>query len=128
MKQRFILLAGVLLASAWLTQTAAQTINSGIQGVVVAVRATPIPQPAMTGVPVPGATILIYQTFSGIPAGSAVSDQSGQFQVALPPGDYLVVPTSTSVLVRGSSVRATVFPGEYTEVTVGYVVGSPAIR
>ena len=52
------------------------------------------------------------------------SGEDGRFEVALPPGEYLIVPApGGDPFPNGQPVAATVVPGEYTDVVIDYDSG-----
>jgi hypothetical protein len=51
------------------------------------------------------------------------TDEDGRFRVALPPGEYILHPESPNVMPFAGEQTFTVFPGEFTQITVHYDSG-----
>jgi hypothetical protein len=73
------------------------------------------PIPATIDVTAPGGEIVT----------TVSSGDDGRFQVALPPGDYVILPrpAPSFALSAGAPQQVTVRDGEWTEITVDYDTG-----
>ena len=79
--------------------------------------------------PTPNITIAAHKGDSrGEILGTATSDATGRFQIDLPPGNYTLVPNIPPDFAFGAvpasgavSASATVEPGRYVHVTVGFM-------
>jgi hypothetical protein len=77
--------------------------------------------------PVPHVTIEVHQgDTTGAVMATVTSGAKGMFKIDLPPGDYTIVPTknprASQAIVPAS---ATVEPGKYARVTVGFSISGP---
>lgn len=100
---------------------------SGIQGVAIEGPITPVERPG-----VPNTRPLAYAIITVQPAGGGAeiarqqADASGQFQIALNPGTYLIVPLPPqpgSFYPRGIPQTVTVPAGQFVNVTAQYDTG-----
>jgi hypothetical protein len=96
--------------------------DSGIKGLVTIGPISPVEHQAEPNLRPYSATIMI-QRANGTAAATVSSGQDGRFSVALPPGDYVVVPQNGSPLPRAESQQVTVDPHQFTEVEIQYDSG-----
>jgi Carboxypeptidase regulatory-like domain len=77
--------------------------------------------------PVPRVTIEVHQgDRTGTVVATVTSDAKGRFKVDLPPGDYTIVPTKNPRANQAVvPAAATVKPGTYARVTVGFSISGP---
>lgn len=102
-------------------------LTSGIRGVAMAGPIFPVERPGQVNErPLPFAIITVQPAGGGPEIARQQADASGQFQIALGPGSYLIVPLPPqpgSFLPRGIPQSVVVNPGQYTQVTVHYDTG-----
>lgn len=96
--------------------------SSGIRGKVLLGPACPGPIVASSPCPDEPVSILIRieSAATGEPMATVRSDSSGEFRIALPPGDYLLIPEpeQSGGFPHGGPVDVTVKPGEFSQVTL----------
>ena len=100
---------------------------SGIRGVAVEGPIMPIDQPGQTNSqPLPGAIITVQPAGGGPELARQQADAMGDFQIALDPGTYLIVPLPPqpgAPLPRGIPQEVTVPPNQVVDLTVDYDTG-----
>jgi hypothetical protein len=100
---------------------------SGIQGVAVEGPIAPVERPGVPNTrPLPGAIITVQPAGGGPEIARQQADASGQFQIPLAPGSYLIVPLPPppgAFFPRGTPQTVTVPAGVFVNVTVQYDTG-----
>jgi hypothetical protein len=100
--------------------------ESGIDLLVVIGPTTPIERQDEPGSDEPyAATIVIQERASGREVSRVESGEDGRARIALPPGDYTLVPLSPTpgAPPYAETQEVTVEAGRYTEVTIRYISG-----
>jgi hypothetical protein len=102
-------------------------LQTGIEGVAMVGPISPISVPGVPNSrPLPGAIIDVEPPTGGAVIAQARTDDSGRFQLSLPPGTYLLVPlppTPGRPFPRGTPETVTVPPGGFAQVVVNYFSG-----
>jgi hypothetical protein len=102
-------------------------IMSGIRGVALEGPIMPVDRPGQTNTqPLPAAIITVQPAGGGPELARQQADAMGQFQIALDPGTYLIVPLPPQPgqpLPRGMSQEVTIGPDQVVDVTVNYDTG-----
>jgi hypothetical protein len=102
-------------------------IQSGIDGAALIDRGLPTIYPGEpTSMPLAGAVISIEPAGGGAEVARVTADANGLFTIALPPGQYLLVPqppTPGSPYPRAGAQTVVVKAGQYAQVTVMYDSG-----
>jgi hypothetical protein len=97
-------------------------IAAGIAGVVMEGPISPVARPGEPDSrPVPSAIISVQPTGGGAEITRQTADSQGRFQIALPPGNYRVVPLPPNPgqpFPRGIPQDVTVEPGKVLELTL----------
>jgi hypothetical protein len=103
------------------------TIVSGIRGVALEGPIAPVERPGEpNSQPLPGAIITVQPAGGGPVLAQQQADATGNFQIALDPGSYLIVPLPPQpgdVFPRGTPQMVTVAPNQVADVTVNYDTG-----
>jgi hypothetical protein len=98
-------------------------LDSGIQGTVLLGPTCPVEiagaSPCVT--PYPG--VLVITDSEGREVARATAAADGTFRVALPPGDYVILPQSGNPFPAAQPVDVTVVPGGFVDVQVNYDTG-----
>jgi Prealbumin-like fold domain len=101
--------------------------TSGIQGIAVEGPISPVERPGVPNTrPLAGAIITVQPAGGGQEIARQATDANGQFQIALNPGTYLIVPLPPqpgAFLPRGTPQTVTVPAGAFVNVTVQYDTG-----
>jgi hypothetical protein len=135
--RRLVLLPVLLLISAALTGCdpgapppepgATQAGPSGIRGVVIQGPTCPIGDEPDPLNPVPcltpfSAELVILDDNNGV-AARVISGEDGLFEVALPPGDYVITPQGGQPFPMAQPLAVRVLVGEYADVEINYDTG-----
>ena len=87
----------------------------------------PVDRPGQTNTqPLPAAIITVQPAGGGPELARQQADAMGQFQIALDPGTYLIVPLPPQPgqpLPRGMPQEVTIGPDQVVDVTVNYDTG-----
>ena len=98
------------------------TITSGVRGVVLEGPIMPVSRPGVPNSrPLPGAIISVQPPGGGPEVARQTADAMGQFQIALAPGAYLIVPLPPEpgqVFPRGIPQEVIVPPGQVLDLTL----------
>ena len=101
--------------------------DSGIRGVAVEGPVQPVQQAGQTNTrPLAGAILTVQPAGGGAEVARATSDTEGNFEIALPPGTYRLVPlppTPGLPYPIGSPQTVTVATGVFLTLTVNYDTG-----
>ena len=118
-----LLLSAFCLLLTACAPTPTPALTSGVEGQVLIGPMCPVVQ---AGTPCPDqpyqATLVIEDTRRQ-PVAEVTTDAVGQFQVPLPPGDYVIVPQSPDGFTRAAELPVTVMANAYTQVTLTYDSG-----
>jgi len=101
--------------------------TSGIRGVAMEGPISPVERPGVPNTrPLPYAIITVKPASGGAEIARQQANANGRFQIALPPGTYLIVPLPPqpgSFFPRGMPQTVTVPPGVFVNLTVQYDTG-----
>jgi hypothetical protein len=111
-----------------LTGASATKAETGVAGTAVEGPIHPVERVGDGGntMPLPGAIITLEPEGGGKELARTVADEQGNFEIAIAPGNYLVVPLPPdpgSVFPRGISQPVTVKPDAFTEIIAQYDTG-----
>lgn len=104
------------------------TPPSGIRGIVLLGPTCPVSQDPGANDPVPcvtpyAASLVVLDSESAV-VGRVTSGNDGTFQVDLPPGEYVVAPsTGADTYPIAQPVSVTVSTGQYADVEINYDTG-----
>jgi hypothetical protein len=97
-------------------------IASGVRGIVMEGPIMPVSRPGDPNErPVPGAVISVRPAGGGPELTRQTADAAGQFEIALPPGAYQIVPLPpdpTQMWPRGEAEDVVVGPGQVLDLTL----------
>jgi hypothetical protein len=100
---------------------------TGIRGVALAGPISPVERPGVPNTaPLPDALITVQPERGGPEIARGRTDRDGRFEIALPPGTYLLVPLPPQPgtrLPRGEQQTVVVPAGRFAEVVVRYDTG-----
>jgi hypothetical protein len=118
------LLIGVLiLALATCSIYSPTPRGSGIQGQVLLGPMCPVVQQGQACPDQPYQATLTVNSLNGVQIAQFQSDEQGQFQVSLVPGEYILHPESPGGLPFAGDQSFMVETGQYTQITVHYDSG-----
>ena len=108
-------------------QNTNEVFTSGIRGSVVAGPISPVERPGVPSTrPLPQATIVVQTPQDHHEIKHQKADGSGRFQIALPPGKYLLTPHPAhgeQSFERTRPQQVTVETNKFTEVTLQFDTG-----
>lgn len=97
--------------------------DSGVQGEVRIGPVNPVEQPGVPNDAPYVATLKIRRASDGEVVAETTSAADGSFQIALPPGNYILEPVNGNPLPVAQAQQFTVAPGQFTTVRVDYDSG-----
>ena len=102
-------------------------ITTGIRGISLASPILPVNRPGQINTrPLVGAIIVVESAGGGPEIARVAADATGLFQIALPPGDYLLVPlppVPSPFPPHALSMNVQVIQGHMSAVTIVYDTG-----
>lgn len=105
------------------------TLPSGIHGYAQEeLIGGPYPPPPPTYRQLPNAIVTVQPAGGGPEIARAISDSHGGFQIELPPGAYLLVPSippDQGYMINAPEQTVVVVPQSYTNVVLTYIVPLP---
>lgn len=122
----FALIVGACDAPPTVGPTPTAAAPSGIRGTVVLGPTCPVGEPGSTD-PIacltPYAAQLVILDAENQVAGRITSGSDGRFEIALPPGDYVITPIGGDPYPIAQPVALVVTAGEFTEVQINFDTG-----
>jgi hypothetical protein len=105
----------------------AVTTPSGIRGIAIEGPISPVVRPGIPNTrPLPYGIVTVQPAGGGSEIARQQADVNGRFQIALPPGTYLVVPLPPqpgAMFPRGQSQTVTVPQGQFVDLILQYDTG-----
>jgi hypothetical protein len=127
MKHKTILLLSLSILTAMITAcsgNSSTTPESGVEGKVIIGPVCPVIQQGEACLDRPYQATLTVNDPQGRKIVQVEADEKGQFKIPLEPGNYILVPESTGLMVPFAAEQPfTVTEGNYTQLTIAYDSG-----
>ena len=97
--------------------------ESGLRGRVLLGPTCAVERAGQSPCVTPYAAVLVFTDPDGKEVARTTAGSDGTFRVALPPGDYVILPQPGNPFPQSQPLDVTVDPGTYTDVEINYDTG-----